>query len=230
MNLRTFALGGLTALGASLLAMAAQAAPACTPSTVGDLNVYVKNAGCTFPPQTESSINLSNATSTTSTTGTSTGGVTVSFTSTETFKAANGNAVITPTTTTGALSNLTVSVPTGYTFTDLLFNVNLATSGAGSTKQVFPLSVSSTTGGPVSYSSGTLGNGQNTILALSSTPISSLVITSLLSGIGGITNISNFSISGLAPISNIPLPPAALLFGTALGGVGFLSRRRKAVA
>jgi hypothetical protein len=28
----------------------------------------------------------------------------------------------------------------------------------------------------------------------------------------------------------VPLPPAALLFGTALGGVGFMSRRRKATA
>ncbi|MFO1091085.1 MAG: VPLPA-CTERM sorting domain-containing protein [Hyphomicrobiales bacterium] len=28
----------------------------------------------------------------------------------------------------------------------------------------------------------------------------------------------------------VPLPPAALLFGTALGGVGFLSRRKKAAA
>ena len=57
--------------------------------------------------------------------------------------------------------------------------------------------------------------------SLSSGLFNQLVIT------GNFTSLAHFELSGL---SAVPLPPAALLFGSGLAGLGLLARRRRKVS
>jgi hypothetical protein len=53
-----------------------------------------------------------------------------------------------------------------------------------------------------------------------------LIDTLSLSSTSVIFQFKQFEVSGLTSVNQIPLPPAAWLFGTALIGIGLLARRK----
>jgi hypothetical protein len=101
-----------------------------------------------------------------------------------------------------------------------------------STKTSVPGTVSVTVGGS--------GDFASLLLKFNSGPAISILAPGVYI-FSVLTGINTFEISGVAhpkepagsvdyavTLSAVPLPPAALLFGTALAGVGLLSRRRRA--
>ena len=111
-------------------------------------------------------------------------------------------------------NSLAVSVPTGFVFTDLVFdtlkNTDITITGFLNAAFVG------------SYSNNALPNGLNEFLtmAINGSAFTSLVLTSAT----GFSQIKQFEISG---VSQVPLPGALVLFGSGLVGLGVLSRRRK---
>jgi hypothetical protein len=113
--------------------------------------------------------------------------------------------------------SLTVSVPTGFLFKDLVFDTlkaeDITVTG------FFNAAIVGT------YSNTALPNGLTEFLALATNGASftSLVLFSN----SGFSQIKQFEISGLTALTAVPLPGALVLFGSALVGLGVIGRRRK---
>ena len=153
--------------------------------------------------------------------------------------AANGFANIKPINKGANIGSVNFSVP-GFVFGDFLFDVQLDNFGTGSDKTVYPLSISayglsSTLLGSWNFAAGSSdlkANADLSFLVLSGlSNIDHVVISSLLSGVGGMLEVKHFKVSELHKVGElppeIPLPPAAMLFMTALTALGFASRRRR---
>jgi hypothetical protein len=165
------------------------------------------------PGTGEAAINLTGGAGLFSTTGTIAGGDVVDFSSTQQVDFANGVATVSVH-GNGTFSNLTVSVPTGFTFSDIDFGA-LFTGGTGGTVTATDQSGSST--------STTIGSGLQELVLTSSGALTSLTLSSPT----GFSQLKQFEISGLTAT---PLPAALPLFAGGLGLMGFLARRRKAKA
>jgi hypothetical protein len=106
--------------------------------------------------------------------------------------------------------SLTVAVPTGFLFTDLIFGALGVTDIA-----ITAFNNASIVG---TYSNTSLANGLNQFLVQTVGPAAFTSL--LLSSTSGFSHLKQFEISGLAP-SAVPLPGALVLFGTVLmGGIG----------
>jgi len=162
----------------------------------------------------------------------------VTFSSTtDVLDAANGFATIKA--QDGYLNNITITAP-GYWFEDLIFSVNLTPNSTSD------LSVAATvySGATNTFSNWATQsnwvNGENRILVLADgwDLMQSVTITSLfgMQSIGGIDQLKQTEISGFTnevpvpPVgSEIPIPAAAWLFGSALlGFIGYTRRRSTA--
>lgn len=108
-------------------------------------------------------------------------------------------------------TSLTISAPTGYTFTDLVFDVlnppNFTVMGSN--------------GGTASITNPGNGLQEYTVLANNGTSLTSLTLSSAV----GFTQIKQFEISGLMAAVPEPSTWAMMLLGFC--GLGFLALRRR---
>jgi len=186
------------------------------PVTIGDILVTLGN-----PQPNETMIYLDGPATTTTGTGHvgsqsgDPGTPLVTFTTNVNAEYANGFANITGTPTpNGVFTSLTVSVPTGWFFTDLEFSTLKANQVTATAMNGLD-----TIG---TYSNDALGNGLVAWLveAQNGKVFTSLVLTST----DGFTQVKQVEISGLAAT---PLPSALPLFAGGLGVLGLFGWRRK---
>jgi hypothetical protein len=140
----------------------------------------------------------------------------ITFTSPVSVDAKNGFASIDAIGNGNAVYNsLTVTAPTGYTFTDLIFD----------TQKAGEVSITGYNGVTVigTYSNDDVKNGLDEFLALATNgkTFTSLKITST----DGFTEIKQFEISGFA--SAVPEPSTWAMMVLGFAGVGFMAYRRK---
>jgi PEP-CTERM motif len=109
--------------------------------------------------------------------------------------------------------SLTVSVPTGFTFTDLIFDTLKATQ----------VSVLGSNGGTYSNDDVKTGLDEFMAVATGGTSFTSLTITST----DGFSQIKHFEISGLTTVRAIPEPSTWAMMVLGFAGVGFMAYRRK---
>lgn len=237
-------------LGVSMLSLAstANAAPLPDPNLVFDgsgYTAYVKN----FPSgDNEQPVFLDGCTkndgctSLTGHVGSQTGVPLLTFTTStsEALTAGDGLATIKgaplgDTGQTAGYSNLTATLQSG-SMTDFVFSVNLIPSYASFFDQllvtVFNNGTKLDNGFSVTPLTGGFTNGQMDIMVLADPGIVfNGVSWAAYNSSGALSTVIDQSkqvyVSGIG-IAEVPIPPAALLFGTALSGVGFLSRRKKA--
>lgn len=221
--------------GASMLLMAgvAQAATA----TNGDIAVSLVTPA---PQPGEVSINLNGDNSGTTNVGTgvpnTVGGIPlITFTADVNVTFASGSATILPALTGGKIGSLTVSVPTGFFFTDFQFSEQGADS-------IFIQAFNGVT--PVGdYTNTDIFNGptgNQAFLTIAASPgvlFTSIVISGALGAkfdelkqffISGLVNCGPTG-SGCAPVppNAVPLPAALPLFAAGAGFLGFVGWRRK---
>ena len=159
----------------------------------------------------ETAIILNNGSGTNGTGSIGTGGGTVNFTTDVSSSFTRSNETIAPSSILNPLRSVTLSThDAGITFTDFSFKV----SGLG------PISVEAWNGGS-DLGGATLQDFLliDDLLLSSGGAMDKIVITGNFFG-----EVENIALSG---VSAVPLPPAGLLFGTALAGRGVLGRRRK---
>jgi hypothetical protein len=130
---------------------------------------------------------------------------------------ANGYATIDPT-TASVIKSLTITSTTGLQWNDLVFRAQ-GPAGNVPTDLTVSAYLANALLGSVTFNS--IGNGAKEFLAFITLNglMDKLVLTSNL----GISQFKQFEIS----LSAVPLPPAALLFGSALIGLGTLVSRRR---
>lgn len=129
-------------------------------------------------------------------------------------KFANGFAGIDALKVTGVpqlYNTLTISVPKGWTFTDLEFSVNSAPD----------FTVTGSNGAHSTITNPPNGDKDFTIFATGSTEFTSLAFSSAV----GFDKFNHFEISGLAPAVPEPSTWAMMILG--FTGVGFMAYRRK---
>lgn len=229
MNLRQFGAGLIA--GASMLVLAGVAQ--ATTATNGDIVVSLTTPS---PKPGEVSINLNNDNSGTTNVGTgvpaTVGGIPlITFTADVNVTFASGDATIKPALNGGTIGSLTVSVPTGFFFTDLQFSEQGSDS-------IFIQAFNGVT--PVGdYTNTDVLQGANGLQAfLTLGANSGVLFTSIVISGGAFTELKQFFISGLvncgptgsgcAPVPNaVPLPAALPLFAAGAGLLGFVGWRRK---
>jgi hypothetical protein len=222
-------------LCASVIASAAffalASAQATTIVTTGDISVTLGNPQPAephifFDAATNTQTGVGHVGSQTGDAGTSV----VNFTNTGVnVDFANGYSTISPSAQGGLFNSLTVSVPTGWFFTDLEFSTlkgnQVTVTGFDGATQVG------------SYSNDSIGTGLEAwlVLAINSKDFTSLVITSS----DGFTQMKEFAISGLQQVCTVncttggggagetPIPAALPLLGSVLGGGFVFSRLRR---
>jgi hypothetical protein len=195
------------------LAISASAAVFCAASAAQAATVTIANIS--GPGQGEVSINLAGIANNLTSTGTA-GATTVDFSSTQELDFASGNATISIH-GNGNFNNLTISTP-GFTFTDLDFRALFTADANGDVNVAGDVGTTS-----VGSTSTTVSNGAQELLVNSTTPLTSIVLTS----IAGFSQLKSFDISGLTAT---PLPASLPLFAGGLGLLGYLTRRRKRAA
>jgi hypothetical protein len=159
----------------------------------------------------ELAVNLTSATNVTFDTGAIEGGDVVDFASTQPEDFANGDATISIH-GNGTFPNLTVSVPSGFTFSDLDFRA-LFTGGTGGT-----ITATDQNGSSVSTS---IGPGAQELVLTSTGALTALTLSSPT----GFSQLKQFEISGLTPLAQTPLPGAFALMGSVLlgfAGLGYM--------
>ena len=174
------------------------------------------------PTPAEVHIFLDAATNTNSGTGhvgSQTGTPLFSFTSsTDALNFANGFSTIDP--VTGLINQLKVTAQSGFLFNDLVFRAE-GPAGSAATDLTFNASRGgAAVGGPITILD--IGNGAQAFLV--SIALGGLIDSLTLTSTAGIFQFKQFEVSGLTAV---PIPNAALLFGTALVGLGFLRRARR---
>jgi hypothetical protein len=172
------------------------------------------------PSSGEVSINLASATNSLTSTGLA-GTTTISFSSTQLLDFANGNATISIH-GAGTFSNLTVSVPTGFTFTDLDFSALFPTGNTGN------VTVTAENGATqVGAATATnVGPGLQELLFASNGPLAFTSVV-IISGDTQFSQLKNFAISGLSGPNTVPLPGTFALLGTVLAGAAAVGKLRK---
>jgi len=197
-------------LGSILLSLAATSAGAVvlfspTPSGTGDNVVFNLQP----PNQTGTTVfgNINNPSNTL-----------VQFTSSQVLTTPSQGQARIESVPVNILNNLQTIIP-GFLFGQAVFNLDATANGTATinafdqsgTQFTFPLPLS--------------GSGQNffTLTTASGELISRVTFTSTV----GLADVSQIRFGALAPV---PLPPAVLLFGTALLGMGILMRRRNGSA
>jgi hypothetical protein len=212
---KNLALGVFSAAVLSLVVV--PAAHAVTTTTNGLLSVSQGQ-----PTPNEPNIYFDAATNTASGIGhyeSQTGTPLFSFTSsTDSLNFANGFATIDA--VTGLINALTISSPTGFLFNDLIFQAQGPAGNAATDLSIKASLKGTQVGGTVTIAD--IGSGANAFLT--SIALGGLVDTFTLTSTAGIAQFKQFEVSGL---SAVPLPPAALLFVSALVGMGLLTRRRR---
>lgn len=216
--MRNLAFGVLSA--AVLTLTAVPAAQAVTTTTNGALSVSEGQ-----PTPAETHIFFDAATNTTSGighVGSQTGTPLFSFTSTtDSLNFANGFAQIDP--VTGLINALTITSPTGFLFNDLVFQAQGPAGNAATDLSFKAFRGGTQVGGTVNIAD--IGSGANAFLT--AIALGGLVDTFTLTSTAGIFQFKQFEVSGL---SAVPLPSAAMLFGSAIVGLGLLSRRRRKIS
>jgi hypothetical protein len=212
---------GLTAaLAIGLGTGAAQAAT--TTYTNGSLTVIEGN-----PQPKETFIFLPGGTNTTSengNVGSQTGTSLINFLTTTPVDFAQGFATITTCNSckpAPLIGSVTLTSPTGLKWNDVLFGA-LGPSGSGASQLTMTAYLGTTVLGTVAIAD--IGSGLDALLTEIS--VAGLMDKLVLTSSTGLVQFKQFEISG-SGISNVPLPPAAILFGTALVGMGILGRRRR---
>jgi hypothetical protein len=195
----------------TVLALGMGAALSCAATIAHAATVSI--ADVSGPGTGEVSINLAGISNSQTSTGTA-GATTVDFSSTQFLDFANGNATISIH-GNGDFNNLTISTP-GFTFTDLDFRALFTGNVNGDVNVTGDVGTTS-----VGSTSTTVSNGAQELLVTSTTPLTSLVLTS----VAGFSQLKNFDLSGLT--ATTPLPATLPLFAGGLGLVGYLTRRRK---
>jgi LPXTG-motif cell wall-anchored protein len=208
-----------------------------------DLAIYLKE----FPSGlSETSVNLANTTNSQTATGTA-GGTTVTFSSTSFLDAASGAATIKET-NNGVYNDLTISVPEGWLFGDLIFGVQTNSTGTGQSA-LTDLTITAFNGatelGSLTLDQSTTpelkANADNNFLVLFELAVAAGqgITHVVLESISGINQTKQFEISGLLNCTGptcvpgggtgeVPIPGAFLLMGTVLaGGGGFAAWRRR---
>jgi hypothetical protein len=135
----------------------------------------------------------------------------ITFTANTPVDAKNGFASIDATPVHTVYNTLTVSVATGFTFTDLVFDV----------LQPNDFTVSGSNGGFSTITNPDPGLNEYTALAINGTNLTSLTLHSDL----GFTQIKQFEISGLT--APVPEPSTWAMMILGFAGVGFMAYRRR---
>jgi hypothetical protein len=210
----------MSKLSAALLASAAFLALAsaahATTVTTGDISVASGNGS--EPGELKIFLDKGTSTTVTGHVGSQTGDPgtpVVTFTSLSTVDAKNGFASIDAVGKTN-FKDLTISVPTGFTFNDLEFSTLKA-------KQITVTGIDNgvTIG---TFSDNALSNGLNDLLVKGT--LGSVFTSIVLTSTDGFSQIKHFEISGLSQLSQTPLPGALALMGPVLG-LGYLALRRR---
>jgi hypothetical protein len=170
--------------------------------------------GTPLPNETNIFLTASTGTTFVGNVGANNGPALVTFTSgQQTVSAANGFATFSAVPNNSVFDELTVSVPQGFTFSDLSFGT------LGNTDLEILAKDGSTVAGTFSVSN--LGSGLNQFLAEASN--GSVFTSIMLESSSGFSQIKQIQISGL---TQTPLPAGLPLMGSVLG-LGYLLRRRR---
>jgi hypothetical protein len=131
---------------------------------------------------------------------------------------AEGFATVDPLSATGVITYLDIKSPTGLQWNDMIFAAQ-GPSGTAATDFKIQAYLAGTLLGTVSIAD--IGSGAESFLTfiMSAGLMDELKLTST----SGLHQIKQFEVS----LNAVPLPPAALLFGSALVGMGILGRRRR---
>jgi ABC-type multidrug transport system permease subunit len=153
-------------------------------------------------------------------------GAVVTYTSTTTLFAKGGQAEIDAATPNKVFNDLSWSSAPPYSLETFSVNTNLASQATG----VINLDVTTNLGGVIPTYHWTVdGSGENKIVLATNT-VGEFIVNIVMTTFTGFTNglgITSFRQDRLEGIQAVPVPPALILFGTALAGMTVLGRRRK---
>ncbi len=147
--------------------------------------------------------------------GSQTGSVVLTFTADKTVEYKSGFASIDSTSNASSTfyHTLLISAPTGYTFTDLVFDVLNPPD----------FSVFASNGGSSVLTNQPNGNTEYTALALHGTNMTWIELSSDT----GFKQTKQFEVSGLTKVGAVPEPSTWAMLVLGFAGVGFLAYRRK---
>lgn len=144
--------------------------------------------------------------------GSQTGTPLVTFTSPTVVDAKDGFASI-DAVSKSVYHDLTLTIATGFTFTDIVFDISSPD----------PFTIAASNGGAASLSDLKNGNDEFTAFAINGTNLTWITLHSDI----GFSQIKQFELSGVTAVTAVPEPTTWAMMILGFAGVGFLAYRRR---